>query len=396
MADGKIPTEAEQAAWNHGPCRVPTITCYSYALIKSGLSGFINSKHGVNGKREMFCPECKGLMARDSVRGETFCPVCGLTDERIFFEENQQEPAEWDDVIRQRKQSQYERILNECEKRLNKEKIYLKTFSGAPHEPQDEKARSLVMIDRRIENIIKSLEGKDRITDLAFGKHKLLLDKYNGLYQPITYDEARNSYNRFVKRQNNKIDRFIESILKNVFDPTKEKVIAARLWEDEEEKMITEKYFPAAFVYDGTTRIREKYNHDGIRHIQDKALTYYRKKEVREIIRNPMSPILVTKTYKSNGALKKVLFMLMYNNIYLFCDDVENFFLDYALKHGRLGEISKCPGTKRECPRHKDAMIANFRAHFSKVGGFHKATFYDAAPYMTPQENENTAVHSDL
>jgi uncharacterized Zn finger protein (UPF0148 family) len=326
-------------------------------------------------------------MAVDHNDFDLFCPVCGLIDETPISGDITER---WTDPIKTKKQTEYEKRIKRIEARLDPQKT-----RGGLHKSTNKKQLEEVMIDRRVENIIKSLEGEDRITDISFGKHKLLLDKYNSLYQLITYDQLRNSYDRFVKRQNKKIDDFIDKILSRAFNGIYRDVIYARLEEDDEEQIFTANYFPERFLYTGTDRTRLQYNAE-MDIIHDKALKYYRKRLVEDVIANPKASIIISRNYKSDGKTKKIVFTFTGAHIYMHGDEIgsnfENFFLDYlghALKRGRLGETCKCPGTKRVCVRH-------FRAKFSRVGGFHKATFYDAAPYIIHQESENAAMHSYL
>ena len=297
-----------------------------------------------------FCrePGCRGILEEDYFHGEYVCNECGMVDESPAFEQNN-EHMRWETPA-----------------------------------PQDRKERSLVMIDRRIENIIKSLEGDERITDLAFGKHALLRDKYNEIYQPpIDSNDARNSYVRFVDRQNGLIDHLANQILSACWlTDQRKKIYYARTYAD----TWAEKCFPGRFIYTGTTRQVLRYNRHEMKMFNDRALAHCRKRQVEDIIKNPKAPIILSRNYKADGKTHKIVFTITGTKIYMSGDEsnqkFENFFLDHALKTGRLGEITKCPGTKKICKRHKDAMIADFRDRFSKTPGFREATFYDAAPYL--------------
>jgi uncharacterized Zn finger protein (UPF0148 family) len=191
---------------------------YDYQVNRgaSDLSKSSDRAPRVNGRRLKFCPECGGLMAVDHNGFDLFCPVCGLIDETPINEDLKQ----WIDPIKKKAQTEYEKRINAIIARIDPPKK-----SCAPHKPTDKKQLEMVMIDRRVENIVRSLQGDDIITDLKLihGKLPNVLSSYNGRYPPIKNDQLRNSYNRFVKRQDNKIDRFIKLILKNIFDPTQKK-----------------------------------------------------------------------------------------------------------------------------------------------------------------------------
>ncbi len=353
------------------------------------LSGFSRSPLSVNGRRLKFCPECGGYMAVDRNGFDLFCPVCGLIDEVpisedvVFYRERPE--------VKKKKQTEYEKRIELLERRFNPKKK-----SGTPHEPTNRKQLEETTIDRRVEDIIRSLEGEARITDLdlVHGKLPKILSIYNSKYPQITYDQLRNSYNRFKKRQNNKIDKFIKTILKTVFGPNQaeEKIRIARMREDYRQIALTAKWFPACFVYEGTTQIKRECDFGKMKPLHDKEVTYCRKKQVCELIRSPKAPVLVTRRYRSNGKIKRVFFTLMYNQIYMSGDEInnkfENFFLSEALRKGYLGQIPKCPGTRKECTRCKAATVGMFRYRFSKISGFVKDPFYDCEPYMPAPQKE--------
>jgi len=83
----------------------------------------------------------------------------------------------------------------------------------------------------------------------------------------------------------------------------------------------------------------------------------------------------------------------MYNKIYMSGDEIisnfENYFLSEALKHGYLGQIPKCPGTRKECTRCKAATVSMFRDRFTGImAGFRKDPFYDLTPYVPAPQKE--------
>jgi hypothetical protein len=350
-------------------------------LIKLGSARRVRQFAPSIGGWKSFCTECRGVLEVDYHRGESVCSECGLTDNIPLMEEAL--PIKnWKDPIETAKRRRFDK----------KGKELLAAIVGrVDREPEEnwEKVKEIKnngMIDRRIEIIIKSLKGDDRIVDLGLthGKMPIIQRIYNATYGPIERDPVKDSYKRFVKLQTRRIDHFIERILFRTLSNGWERIIDGRTRAD----TLTEKYFPGRFIYIGTERTMLRYdpmwNREKYKKFNEKALEHSRKRQVEEIIKNPKAPIIITKIYKSNGKDKKIVFEDNGFNLYFGGEEsdqhFENFFLSEALKRGYL---RKCPGTNKECP----AATERFRRRFSLLGGFLEPSFYDAAPYL-PQSTE--------
>lgn len=381
MPDGNIPTSEEEASWCHGPCK-PHEPDYTFQPIKLELSDFSNWRRPYPsiGGWQSFCPECQGIMEVDYHRGESVCSECGLVDNTLILDARPIPTKRTDNTgvyVRPNAHinPKYKNKLERCKNDLETNNIIWK--SRTPYEARDKKARSLVMIDRRIEIIIKSLRGSDRIVDLGLihGKMPIIQRIYTDKYGPITREQVRNSYNRFVDRQTERINHFIEIVLFKASSDGWRRIVRGRIWKD----TLSEKDHPARFVYIGTERHQLRVGWADNKKFNAKALDYFRKTQVREIIKNPKAPITITKIYNFNGIEQKIVFKDIDNLLIISGEEAdkhfENFFLSEAIKRGYL---QRCPGTNEVCL----AAVETFKLRFSQLGGFADARFYDATPYM--------------
>lgn len=357
MPDGKISSEEEQAGWSHEPCRP--------------------SRGGWIGK---FCSECGGPIEEDRVHGQAFCGICGLAEDNyLIFKDPDPLPSYWIDPIRKAKQNRYEKTLEECEKKV-----------GISDEEEEAAKNSNDIIDRRVAAIIESFEGSDRITnlELVHGVMPKICNRYIAAYGDISRDKVRNSYNRFKKHQKKRVARLIKKLLTAAFNPDRERLITVRSWQNEIYRPIKEKNYPCDFIYKGTLQTRREPNWEESFKVEQKMIMYSRRKEVLHIISNPRkAPIIITKSYESDGITKQIIFEVKPRQIWMYGKDIDNhfedFFFEEALKLKLFGKLPKCPGTRKGCV---GVARAVFKERFSRVCGFRKHGFYDARPYL-PQPN---------
>ena len=158
-----------------------------------------------------FCPECGGFIRSDE-HGEAICVACGLVGATPRLDYNGEKA----------------RIAEA----ISDEKAFHRTHT---HKPSVKQNLNSAKVDRRVENIVLSLDDYDPAIEIFGGKYFIkmskLLDRYNNApagYAPITRFQLRDSLEeRIVDRSGAKIDRLIEKMLFRTFHPIDDKIIVA-------------------------------------------------------------------------------------------------------------------------------------------------------------------------
>ena len=324
------------------------------------------------GVSDGFCPECGGFM-RSEEHGDTVCVACGL--------------VEAGSPVFDRKEIADRARDAACE------------VTTHTHEPSLKQKLNSATIDRRVENIVFSLDNQDQITEIFGGKYFIKMSSILALYNedpinytPITRFQLRDSFEkRILSRREAKIDRLIEKMLTKALRPIDDKIINAMCQHD---PVVTEMFFPGLFLYEGTSRTKRHDHEEGDSKIWTKLREHRRAAQVRAALERPVIPVVIHRKYNVGNESKTITFTFMYNRIHMGGDEIdnrfENFFFSEAIKRGYPWKMHQCPGTKKICHWYVKEARDMFISSFRKLGGFVKDPFYDAAPYLTQNGTKGT------
>lgn len=227
------------------------------------------------------------------------------------------------------------------------------------NDPDVKQKMQSATIDRRVDNIVLSVENYDPNVELFGGKYFIntsrILKLYNNepSYTPIDRFQLRRSLKeRIEARYEAKIDRLIEKMLFRTLHPIDNIFIAAM--------ETTEEFFPGCFLYEGTRRIKLP---EEDKQLTQKAREYRLAARGRYEKTHPQRFALVDRKYNVGSEIKTITFAFAYKRIYFQGEDLnnkfENFFLSEAIKRGYIEKSVEAKEAFLSRFRQLDGYVAN-------------------------------------